>query len=74
MIAHAARMMFQGIFKPDSYYPAPTPATIDFYFDWLTLLILGIIVFSYSLIQFFKNQKNRIEKRQELDIKFLQAT
>ncbi len=71
MIAHAARMMYQGIFRPDSYYPAPTPSTIDFYFDWLTLLVLGIIVFSYSLYIFFRNQKIKIEK--EVDIIILQG-
>ena len=63
MIAHGARMMFQGIFKPNSYYPAPTPTTIDFWFDWTILLILGIIVFSLALSTFYRNfSKNKNKK------------
>ncbi len=63
MFAHGARMMYQGIFRPNSYYPAPTPATIDFWFDWTTLLILGIIIFYFGITAFYNNQtityKNR---------------
>jgi hypothetical protein len=59
MFAHAARMMYQGIFKPNSYYPAPTPATIDFWFDWTTLLILGIIIFYFGITAFYHMQKKK---------------
>jgi hypothetical protein len=31
----------QGIFHPDSIYPAPLPTSIDFWFDWFILSILG---------------------------------
>jgi hypothetical protein len=44
MIAHGLRMMIQGLFYPTSIYPAPVPSSIDFWFDWFTLSILGIII------------------------------
>ena len=44
MIAHGLRMMVQGLFYPTSIYPAPVPTSIDFWFDWFTLSILGIII------------------------------
>lgn len=56
MFAHAARMMYQGIFQPTSYYPAPTPATVDFWFDWTTLLVLGVIIFYFGITAFYHNQ------------------
>lgn len=54
MIGHGARMMYQGLFHPFSYYPAPTPYTIDFYFDWLTLAALGLFILLYSLRSFYR--------------------
>ena len=44
MIAHGLRMMIQGLLYPTSIYPAPVPTGIDFWFDWFTLSILGIII------------------------------
>jgi len=49
MIAHALRMITQGIFFPNSYYPAPLPTELDFWFDWMILLVFGI---SVSIIGF----------------------
>lgn len=57
MIAHGTRMMYQGIVHPNSYYPAPTLSSFDFYFDWLTLTIVGIIVFTIALISFYKKKE-----------------
>ncbi len=54
MIGHGTRMMYQGLFQPQSYYPAPTPNTIDFYFDWFTLALLGFIILGVSLHYFYK--------------------
>jgi len=51
MIAHGARMIFQGVFCQGSYY---TPGIFDLFFDWLTLLIVGIIVFYYTISTFYK--------------------
>ncbi len=65
MIGHGARMIYQGLFKPDSYYPAPTPGTVDFYFDWLTLLILGIIVLSFSIYTFYYMQEKKQKSKKE---------
>jgi hypothetical protein len=62
MIGHGARMMYQGLFQPTSYYPAPTPFGIDFYFDWLTLSILGIAILIYALFTFY-HQIQRNHKR-----------
>ncbi len=44
MIAHGLRMMMQGLLFPQSYYPAPMPTTIDFWFDWFFLFALGSII------------------------------
>ncbi len=44
MIAHGLRMMTQGIFFPDSFYPAPVPSSIDFWFDWFILFVLGLSI------------------------------
>ncbi|MEM0466519.1 MAG: hypothetical protein QXX20_02805 [Candidatus Thermoplasmatota archaeon] len=57
MIGHGTRMMYQGLFHPDSYYPAPTPQTLDFYFDWFTLAVVGIGILSYGLITFYRHQR-----------------
>ncbi len=54
MIGHGARMMYQGLFQPLSHYPAPTPNTIDFYFDWLTLAMLGLFILLYSIHTFYR--------------------
>ena len=53
MIAHGLRMMTQGLFFPTSYYPAPLPSTIDFWFDWFLLFILGTIVIYLTMKQWF---------------------
>jgi len=62
MAAHGARMMYQGLFHPTSYYPAPTPTSLDFYFDWLTLTVLGILVFAIAIYSFYQNKKTKQEK------------
>jgi hypothetical protein len=54
MIGHGARMMYQGFFQPHSYYPAPTPSTIDFYFDWMVLATLGLLVLGYTFYTFYR--------------------
>jgi len=59
MIAHGARMMFQGLFRPLSVYPAPVPSTLDFWFDWMILALLGVILFSYGLKAFYQRTKQR---------------
>jgi len=59
MIAHGARMMFQGLFRPFSVYPAPLPSTLDFWFDWMILALLGCILFSYGLYTFHQQTKQR---------------
>ena len=62
MIGHGARMIYQGLFRPNSYYPAPTPYTLDFWFDWTILLILGIIVFIFVIKNFYHRETKRKEK------------
>ena len=52
MIAHASRMIFQGVFSPGSVY---VPNTFDLFFDWATLLLLGILVFYISINSFYQN-------------------
>ncbi len=68
MIAHGLRMMTQGIFFPNSIYPAPVPTTVDFWFDWFILSVLGIIIVVIGMkrwIQWIrrKKQKESSEKK-----------
>lgn len=63
MIGHGARMIYQGVFRPDSYY---SPGLFDIFFDWTTLLILGIIVLSFSVSTFYHLQeKKQMDKKEE---------
>ena len=72
MIGHGARMMFQGLFHPNSYYPAPTPLRIDFWFDWATLLVLGSIVFYFVITSFYKKlREDKIKKESNEENKIL---
>jgi len=59
MIAHGARMIYQGLFYPLSYYPAPVPTTLDFWFDWVILALLGCVVFLYGIVKFFQRSHQR---------------
>jgi hypothetical protein len=59
MIGHGARMIYQGIFYPNSYY---SPNYFDILFDWTTLLILGIIMFYLGLKIFYVKQRNAIKQ------------
>lgn len=51
MIGHGLRMIYQGVFAPNSYYH---PNTFDLFFDWGSLLVLGFFVLWFSLTQFKK--------------------
>ncbi len=66
MIAHGLRMMTQGIFFPDSFYPAPVPSSIDFWFDWFTLAIIGGLIFYLGLQSFYEQQKRKQKVRRNL--------
>lgn len=66
MAAHGLRMIYQGIFWPNSYYPAPTPSTLDFWFDWTTLLVLGIIIFYFGISSFYHSQNLKYKANKQL--------
>lgn len=65
MIGHGSRMIYQGVFHPDSYY---SPAMFDIFFDWATLLVLGIIVLSFSILTFYRiqNKKQKDKKEEQM--------
>jgi hypothetical protein len=52
MIAHASRMISQGLFYPGSVYQ---PGLFDLLFDWFTLLFLGGFVAWYGFTRFYKD-------------------
>lgn len=45
MIGQAGRMIYQGVFQPQSVY---IPNTVDLLFDWATLAILGLCLLCYT--------------------------
>lgn len=49
MVAHGARMIFEGI-KGENVY---RPDTFDIFFDWTTLAVAGLIMFSWGLYLFY---------------------
>jgi len=55
MIAHGLRMITQGLLYPQSIYPAPVPTSLDFWFDWVILLIFGICVFTIGFRQWIQS-------------------
>lgn len=57
MIGHGARMIYQGLFHPGSYY---APNMFDIIFDWATLLVLGIVLFYFGLRLYYIRQQNLI--------------
>lgn len=60
MIAHGLRMMMQGIFHPESIYPAPLPTSIDFWFDWFILSLLGasiLFIGAKHWVAWYRKQK-----------------
>ena len=65
MIAHASRMIYQGIFQQGTSY---TPNTFDLFFDWATLLMLVILVFFFSLASIYNklNKKNKIKEEKQI--------
>jgi len=50
MLGQSTRMIYQGVFHPGSFYQ---PNTIDLLFDWSTMLIVGLALFSFVIIQFY---------------------
>jgi hypothetical protein len=70
MLAHGLRMMTQGLFFPQSIYPAPIPTSIDFWFDWFTLAVLGTIVFLIGIKSFYQQMQ---EKKMKTTV-FVQPT
>ncbi len=57
MIAHGLRMMMQGIFHPESIYPAPLPTSIDFWFDWFILALVGLLLFKMGIQSYYQQKK-----------------
>ena len=59
MVAHGLRMMMQGLFYPESYYPAPIPTALDFWFDWFILFFIGVIIFVWGVFEFYQLKKRQ---------------
>lgn len=70
MIAHGLRMMTQGIFYPQSFYPAPVPSSFDFWFDWFTLAGIGSMLFFIGVQSFY----HQLKKQRSQKMMVLQAT
>lgn len=69
MIAHGLRMMIQGIFHPNSIYPAPLPTSIDFWFDWFILSILGISIMFIGAKRWIGWYKKQTQQKTSKEIK-----
>ncbi len=68
MVGHGLRMIVQGIFMRGSSY---FPNTFDLIFDWLTLAVLGLILFWLGFYRFYiyvsqihklRTQSNQIDR------------
>jgi hypothetical protein len=68
MVAHGLRMMTQGLFYPQSYYPAPVPSSIDFWFDWFSLAALGLALFVMGVRSYYQVKKDR--EKEPSDVSF----
>jgi len=58
MIGHGARMIYQGLIHPQSYY---SPNLFDILFDWTTLLVLGVFLFYIGLKTYYIRQQGLIQ-------------
>lgn len=65
MIGHGSRMIYQGVFIKGSTY---TPNTFDLFFDWLSLLILGIILLLISIFGYYNIFEKNTQKRRKIKI------
>ena len=66
MIGHGLRMIYQGTFNPGSAY---VPNLFDLYFDWLTLAVLGGVLFWLGISTFYRNlaTNQRLDKESQKD-------
>jgi hypothetical protein len=55
MVGQGARMIVEGILANKVY----RPGTFDILFDWTTLSVVGLIVFSWGMYLFYKEVKRR---------------
>jgi hypothetical protein len=62
MLAHGARMIYEGISGKNVY----RPDTFDIFFDWTTLAIAGLIMFSWGLYLFYSRYQRDHEVEWEI--------
>ena len=74
MIAHGLRMMVQGLFYPTSIYPAPVPSSIDFWFDWFFLSILGIIILYIGSKRWMQWVQKKKRKKKDQSYRLISPT
>jgi uncharacterized membrane protein len=60
MLGQSTRMIYQGLFQPGSYYQ---PNGVDLVFDWLTMLVVGLALFSFVVTQFYRYVKESRERK-----------
>jgi predicted glycosyltransferase involved in capsule biosynthesis len=53
MLGEGLRMVVMGVLYPDHYY---SPNTFDIFFDWLPMVFLGAVFFSYGIYTFYHNK------------------
>lgn len=53
-MGQGSRMLYQGIFHPGSYY---VPVLFDLFFDWMTLFVLGTVLFALGVKGFHSSVK-----------------
>jgi len=62
MIGHGARMIFQAVFNPGTFY---SPNTFDLLFDWLTLAILGCFILWFAMTLNYNSKKKSYKKSKD---------
>ena len=60
MMAHGTRVIIQTIVYPNTVYKA---GLFDLVFDWMTLVILGMFVVRFGVVNFYLYEKKKFEKK-----------
>lgn len=62
MLGEGARMVVMGLFYKDHWY---NPNLFDIFFDWLPMVVIGLVFLSFGIREFYIIQKKKQMERAE---------